>query len=72
MFETANEFSLYIETVAMNKNIGAVDAILEFCEENYIEPDEVAKLINRSLKDKLELNFVEMNYLPKQASLDII
>lgn len=72
MFESANEFSLYIETVAKEKNTSVVDTLLQYCEENYIEPEEVAKLVNKSLKDKLELNFVEMNFLPKQATLDFL
>lgn len=70
MFETASEFSLHIETIAQEKNIGVVDALLEYCEDNYIEPEEVSKLINKSLKDKLEMNFVDLNYLPKQSILD--
>jgi hypothetical protein len=70
MFKTSSEFSLHIETLAKERNIGVVDALLEYCEDNYIEPDEVSKLINKSLKDKLEINFIDMNYLPKQASLD--
>jgi len=70
MFETASDFSLHIETLANQKNIGVVDALLEYCNENFIEPEEVTKLINKSLKDKLEMNFVDMNYLPKQAFLD--
>ena len=70
MFETASDFSLFIETTAKEKNVGVVDIILEYCEDNYIEPEEISKLINKSLKDKLEMNFVDMNYLPKQAVLD--
>jgi hypothetical protein len=70
MFETASDFSMYIEVTAHERNIGVVDALLEYCTENYIEPEDVAKLINKSLKDKLEMNFVDMNYLPRQAVLD--
>lgn len=70
MFETASEFSLHIETISRERNIGVVDALLEYCEENYIEPEEVTKFINKSLKDKLEMNFVDMNYLPRPAVLD--
>jgi hypothetical protein len=70
MFETASDFSMYIEVTAYERNIGVVDALLEYCTENYIEPEDVAKLINKSLKDKLEMNFVDMNYLPRQAVLD--
>jgi hypothetical protein len=71
MFKTANEFSLYIENQVYEKNISYMDAVLEYCAENYVEPEEIAKLINKSLKDKLEVNFQEMNYLPKQAQLDV-
>ena len=71
MFESANDFSLFIETTANEKNIGVVDALLQYCEDNFLEPDEVTKLINRSLKDKLEINFMEMNFLPPTASLEI-
>lgn len=71
MFESPNEFSLFIETSAIEKNITVVDALLQYCEDNYIEPEEITKLINRSLKDKLEINFVEMNFLPKSAALEI-
>ncbi|CAB4127502.1 Phage late-transcription coactivator [uncultured Caudovirales phage] len=71
MFETASDFSLFIETTAKERNVGVVDIILEYCEDNYIEPEEISKLINKSLRDKLEMNFVNMNYLPKAASLEI-
>jgi len=71
MFKSANEFSLYIETVVKEKRLSYMDAVLEYCKENYIEPDEVTKLISKSLKDKIEMDFRELNYLPKQAQLDV-
>ena len=72
MFETANEFSMFIESLAADKKLNVVDTILEYCEENYIEPEEITKLINKSLKDKLEISFIDMNYLPKHSTLDFI
>lgn len=71
MFNTANEFSLYIEQVVRAKRISYMDAILEYCKENFLEPDDITSLINKSLKDKLEMDFREANYLPKQAQLDV-
>ncbi len=71
MFKTANEFSLHIEAVVREKRINYMDAVLEYCKENYLEPEDVASLINKSLKDKIEMNFRELNYLPKQAQLDV-
>jgi hypothetical protein len=71
MFKTANEFSLHIEEMVRNSKMTYMDAVLEYCKENYLEPEDVSKLINRSLKDKIEMNFRDLNYLPKQAQLDV-
>ena len=71
MFKTANEFSLHIEQIVHDKKISYMDAVLEYCKENYLEPEDVSSLINKSLKDKIEMDFRELNYLPKQAQLDV-
>lgn len=71
MFKNSNEFSLYIEQVVKEKRMSYMDAVLDYCKENYLEPSDVSKLINKSLKDKIEMDFRELNYLPKQAQLDI-
>lgn len=71
MFKNANEFSLYIEQVVREKRLSYIDAILAYCKENFLDPEDVSKLINKSLKDKLEMDFREANYLPKQAQLDM-
>lgn len=71
MFKTANEFSLHIETMVREKRMSYMDAVLDYCKENYLEPEDIASLINKSLKDKIEMDFRELNYLPKQAQLDV-
>lgn len=71
MFKTANEFSLHIESIVREKRINYMDAVLDYCKENFLEPDDVSSLINKSLKDKIEMDFRELNYLPKQAQLDV-
>ena len=71
MFKSANEFSLYIESVVKEKRLSYMDAIIGYCKDNYLDPEDVAKLINKSLKDKLEMDFRDANYLPKQAQLDV-
>ena len=48
-----------------------MDAVLEYCKENYLEPEDISKLINKSLRDKIKVNATELNYFPKQATLDI-
>lgn len=71
MFKTANDFSLHIEQIVQDKKMSYMDAVLDYCKENYLEPQDVSSLINKSLKDKIEMNFRELNYLPKQAQLDV-
>jgi hypothetical protein len=71
MFKTANEFSLHIEQMVRDSKMTYMDAVLHYCKENYLEPEDVSKLINKSLKDKIEMNFRDLNYLPKQAQLDV-
>ena len=48
-----------------------MDAILWYCEKEGIEPDTVGKLISKGLKEKIEANARDLNYLPKQAQLPI-
>jgi hypothetical protein len=71
MFKTANEFSLNIERIAREKRITHMDSVLEYCKENFLEPEDIASLINKSLKDKIEMDFRDANMLPKQAQLDV-
>jgi hypothetical protein len=71
MFKNSNEFSLYIEQLVQEKRMSHMDAVLEYCKENFLEPQDVSRLINKSLKDKIEMNFRDLNYLPKQAQLDV-
>ena len=73
MFKSANEFSLHIEQIVAESesSLSYMDAVLEYCKENFLEPEDVAGLINKSLRDKIEMDFRELNYLPKQAQLDV-
>lgn len=71
MFKNTNEFALYIESIVQEKNISHMDAVLYYCEQNYIDPEDVAKMINKSLKQKIELDMIDSNMLPKKGTLDL-
>lgn len=71
LFPDANSFSIYIETMVVNnKDLNHVDAILKFCEENLLEPEDITHLVSKSLKSKLELDYVELRYFKPQAMLE--
>jgi hypothetical protein len=71
IFKNNNEFALYIESVVIERKISHMDAVLLYCEQNFIDPEDISKLINKNLKQKIEMNMIEQNYLPKKGSLDI-
>ena len=68
---TSKTFSINIENLAKEKNITHMEAVLDYCQRNNREPDTVGRLISKSLKDKIEANARELNFLPKQAQLPI-
>ena len=69
--QTTKTFSLKIEQIALEKNISHMDAVLWYCSENEIAPSTVARLISKGLKEKIEVNAADLNYLPKKAKLPI-
>lgn len=71
VFKSSNEFSFHIEKLATTKRMSHLDAVLQFCSDHMIDPDEIASKINKSLKEKIEHDFRELNYLPKKAQLDM-
>ena len=71
LVQTPKKFSLEIENIAKEKRISHMDAVLDYCQKNEIEPDTVGRLITKGLKEKIEANARELNYLEKQAQLPI-
>jgi hypothetical protein len=71
MFNSANEFSLHIESIVKDKRISHMDAVLYYCEQNFLDPKDIASMINKSLKEKIHMNATDLNFFPKQGSLDV-
>ena len=69
--QSAKTFSLEVEKLALEKKITHMEAVLEYCKNQGIEPDSVGRLISKSLKYKIEANARDLNYFPKRAKLPI-
>ena len=48
-----------------------MDAVLWYSSKNEIDPSTVARLISKGLKEKIEVNAADLNFLPKKAKLPI-
>ncbi len=68
---TPKIFALKIEDIVKEKQITHMEAVLWYCSDQEIEPDSVKGLISKPLKQKLEANARELNFLPRQAQLPI-
>ena len=69
--QNSKTFSLEVEKLAKEKNITHMEAVIEHCRIQEIPPDTVSRLITKSLKDKIEDNARDLNFLPRQAKLPI-
>ena len=68
---TSQKFSLLIEQMVLDKQCSYMDAIVLYCEKNEMEIESAAKLVNIKIKQQLEIEYGELNFLPKAAKLPI-
>jgi len=62
-FRTPAEFSLHVEQTAFRTGQPCMDVLLDFCMKHEIEAESVNKIINNSLRSKLEAEAQDLNLL---------
>ena len=70
-FTTSKTFTLAIENIAKEKNLTHMDAVLYYCDKEGIEPDSIGSLVSKGLKEKIEANARDLNFLPRRAQLPV-
>lgn len=68
---TSQKFSHTIEQIVIEKRISYMDAIVWWCEQNEMEIETAAKLVNQIIKEKLRYEAEELNFLEKTSRLPI-
>ena len=69
-FLTKSKFTKLIESTVADMKIPYMDAILHVCNKNDIEPEDVKKFISPVIRDKLEAEAMDLNFLPKKNSIN--
>ena len=69
-FLTKSKFTKLIENTVSELGIPYMEAVLEVCEKNDIEPEDVRKFISPVIKSKVEAEAMQLNFLPKLNTLD--
>ena len=68
MIETPNKFALIIENIVKEKKISYIDAILEYCKDNEIDPSNTKSMINKNLKEKIAYEAQNLNMLKEKVA----
>jgi uncharacterized protein YdhG (YjbR/CyaY superfamily) len=69
-FLTDTTFQLQIEEL-VKEGYTYLEAIIQFCEENDLEFEDVKKLMTTNLKDKVKLDAMREGYMKQESMLPI-
>jgi hypothetical protein len=69
--QMANTFSLEIEQIVHKEKMSYMDAIVFAAHQKNIEPEAVAGLLNDNVRDKLEAEARDLNFLPRRSKLPL-
>ena len=71
LLNTPKTFCMKIEDIVKEKSISHMDAVLWYCEQEGLELEGISPLISKALREKIEADARELNFLPRQAKLPI-
>ena len=71
LLNSPKTFCMKIEDIVKEKSISHMDAVLWYCEQEGLELEGISPLISKALKEKIEADARELNFLPRQAKLPI-
>lgn len=68
-FLSKKKFTKMVESEVKTNNLSYMDAVVNLCEKNNIEIEDVKKFLSNSVKERIEVEAMELNYLPKVNTL---
>ena len=70
-FMTKAKFSKLVEQTVRQHQLSHMDAILHLCEEHDIQPEDCKKYVSNVIREKLEVEAMNLNYFPKTNALPV-
>ena len=65
------DLNLTIEEIVKNTELSYMEAVLDYAKKSEIEPEAMAKMLNQSIKDKIEVEAQSLNMLKKTSKLPL-
>ena len=69
--QTSAEFYTKIVKLVQDTKLSYMDAVLHYCDQNNMEPETAAQLVNTKLKAQIREEAEVLNSLPKTAKLPL-
>ena len=63
------DLNLTIEEIVKNTELSYMEAVLHICEQKDIEPARIVRFIDKGLKEKIQVDAEDLNYLPKTREI---
>jgi len=70
-FLTKNKFTKLVEDNVKKHRYTYMDAIIHLCEDIDLDLQDIRKYVSTNLKEKVEAEAMELNYLPKLNTLPL-
>ena len=68
-FLSKKKFTKMVEDAVRKKSLSYMDAVVYLCDDNQLEIEDVKKYISTSIKEKIEMEAMNLNYLEKRETL---
>ena len=68
-FMNKKKFTKMVEDCVRTKSMSYMDTVVYLCEQNNLEIEDVKKYIAISIKEKIEMEAMKLNFLEKSGSL---
>ena len=65
------DLNLTVEELVREKELSYMDAVLHYAQKSELEPEAMAKMLNQSIRDKIEVEAQGLNMLKRTAKLPI-
>ena len=70
-FLSKKKFTKMIESTVRTKGLTYMDAVIHLCDDNNIELEDVKKFISLNIKERIEAEAMNLNFLPKGNTLPL-
>lgn len=73
LFKSATEFSMFITNLANKNKATLTQTVLDYCDDRDIDPESIAKLISKTMKERIAIEMQDAGLLRRESSgeLDI-